>query len=150
MKSKISLNVNKTRENITTDLCENHVYFILIDRISPPPPPPKKPPPPPCPMVCLPCNPCPRPPPCRPLCIPRPIIRPCHPPCRIPAPPVTGPIDGPCIAAPPVMGPCHPPCMPQRPFLPGPLHPAPPIPAGRPVVVDHPLKGPPIFIGTIL
>lgn len=112
----------------------------------PPPPPPKKPPPPPCPMVCLPCNPCPRPPPCRPLCIPRPIIRPCHPPCRIPAPPVTGPIDGPCIAAPPVMGPCHPPCMPQKPFLPGPLHPAPPIPAGRPVVVDHPLKGPPIFI----
>lgn len=42
MKSKISLNVNKTRENITSDLCENHVYFILIDRISPPPPPPKK------------------------------------------------------------------------------------------------------------
>ncbi|KAJ7385827.1 hypothetical protein OS493_013862 [Desmophyllum pertusum] len=98
-------------------------------------------------MVCLPCNPCPRPPcPCRPICIPRP----CHPPCRIPAPPITGPrLNGPCISAPPVMGPCHPPCLPQRPpFIPVPLRAAPPVlPINQPVVVDHPLKGPaPIYI----
>lgn len=44
MKSKIPLNVNETRETITSDLFENHVYF-LINRISPPllpSPPPKK------------------------------------------------------------------------------------------------------------
>lgn len=112
----------------------------------PPPPPPKKPPPPPCPMVCVPCNPCPRPP-CRPICIPRP----CHSPCRIPAPPVHAPILGPCVPAPPAMGPCHPPCFPQRPpLVPASLHPAPPIISNRPIVVDHPLKGPPIFIGNLL
>lgn len=33
MKSKILLNVNKICENIIIDLCENYVYFILIDCI---------------------------------------------------------------------------------------------------------------------
>lgn len=31
--------------------------------------------------------------------------------------------------------------------MPALLHPAPPIVSNRPIVVDHPLKGPPIYIG---
>lgn len=113
----------------------------------PPPPPPEKPPPPTCPMVCLPCCPCVKPCPCRP-CLHRPIHRPCYPPCRLPAPPIQGPLHAPCIPAPPVMGPCHPPCLPKlMPPIRPPPEPLPPIIPNRPIVVDHPLRGPPIFIG---
>lgn len=112
----------------------------------PPPPPPEKPPPPTCPMVCLPCCPCFKPCPCRP-CLHRPIHRPCYPPCRLPAPPIQGPLHAPCIPAPPVMGPCHPPCLPKlMPPIRPPPEPLPPIIPNRPIVVDHPLRGPPIFI----